>query len=759
LTLVVGAPDFTATITPTFQAANVGGTAQYIITCRTIGSRPYGKPLEPQVSGLPVGVTATLTPPSIDPDKNGSSILTLHTSNFTPPGGYYPYVLINGNGHSHGSYISVGVSSPPTSGDFSGAFYNTAQTAAPGSPAAYTLNVSPTGGFDGTIALTVSGLPDDAVGSFSPSVLQAGGGSSTLTVTVDTGTPSGVYDFTVSASSGSKLIHSTTLTLLVGVQDFTGNIVPLSETVTAGGQAQYNVSLSSLGNSIYGQVNLTVANLPPGVTGSFSPNPTYTFGQSVLNLSTTSATPPGTHTLLVTAIGPTTSHSRTVTLTVVPSLGSIANSGSLNTGRAQQTAVQLTTGKVLVAGGTDPTIYPSQQFASVEIYDPMAAAFSYTGNLTNARSGHTATLLNNGKVLITGGNDNSSPQPVTLSSAELYDPSTGIFTLTGSMSAARAGHTAALLPNGKVLITGGGPQYSSLASAEIYDPATGVFTVTGSMSMPRQGHTATPLNNGKVLIVGGQYYSPSATAEVYDAASGVFTLTGSLANGRQGHTATRLNSGKVLIAGGGSAAAELYDPAVGTFSVTGSMYYPRSSASATLLSNGLVLVAGGTSAICCYAPVAATEVYDPSTGSFIASVPLSTPRYAQTQNLLGNGNVLITGGDVLTGGNSGAVTSAAELFTPATLAPPGLSSITISSSPSSLAVGNSVRLTATGKFSDGSTQTLASAIWTSSNASAATVTNDATNFGAVYAVTPGTATIQACTGTICASTLITVPSP
>src|SRR5215831_17166620 len=140
--------------------------------------------------------------------------------------------------------------------------------------------------------------------------------------------------------------------------------------------------------------------------------------------------------------------------------------------------------------------------------------FTPTGELLTARTGHTATLLPDGKVLITGGTWPGSTFP---SSAELYDPLTGNFTATGNMTTARHRNTATLLPDGKVLIAGGtfqptpGLPSISLASAELYDPATGAFSATGSMAMPDFGPVAILLNDGKVLIA----HSRSVAAELY----------------------------------------------------------------------------------------------------------------------------------------------------------------------------------------------------------------------------------------------------
>jgi hypothetical protein len=169
----------------------------------------------------------------------------------------------------------------------------------------------------------------------------------------------------------------------------------------------------------------------------------------------------------------------------------------------------------------------------------------------------------NGKVLIVSGYGNSG----VWASAELYDPATGLFTTTGSLTTARYEATASVLPGGKVLIAGGRNNSGVLASAELYDPATGLFTNTGSLSTARSYAAASVLSNGKVLIAGGDTFSSGwlASAELYDPATGLFTTTGSLSTARTAETASVLPNGKVLIAGGYGpsgfvASAELYTP-------------------------------------------------------------------------------------------------------------------------------------------------------------------------------------------------------
>ncbi|MGP8269938.1 MAG: Kelch repeat-containing protein [Terracidiphilus sp.] len=277
--------------------------------------------------------------------------------------------------------------------------------------------------------------------------------------------------------------------------------------------------------------------------------------------------------------------------------------GESGAGIFGHTATLLPNGKVLLAGGFVNSVWdygPSASDNGAELYDSATGVLSGTGDMTANRGDHTATLLANGKVLIAGGADQDQ-NGTGLARAELYDPGTGTFTQTGSMVVGRFLHTATQLQNGKVLIVGGALTSASdpVATAEVYDPATGIFTVTGEMTTARERHTATLLADGRVLIVGGATSGgtgdSTATAEVYDPSTGMFSVTGSMVEARTFHTATLLPSGKVLVAGGGdeNSTAEVYDPATGSFSIAGGMEIGRSGHTATLLPNGSVLVAGG----------------------------------------------------------------------------------------------------------------------------------------------------------------------
>jgi len=292
--------------------------------------------------------------------------------------------------------------------------------------------------------------------------------------------------------------------------------------------------------------------------------------------------------------------------------------------------------------------------------------------MTTPRANAAAIRLHDGRVLICGGTATGQVGGI-LASAELYDPAARTFAATGSMTVPRAGQTITMLRDGRVLLTGGVKNVgfrSELASAEIYDPASGTFSATGSMSVPREGHTATLLRDGRVLVVGGSDNGTHTldTAEVYDPSIGAFSRAGHLNQPRVAHVAALLGTGKVLIAGGGRGGmpggyisydtAELYNPSTRTFSpMLARMHYDRVGAAAVRLNDGRVLIVGGKSGkvmvgmrtLAGMAPLNTAEIYDPEAGVFVATGNMSAPHYLATATILNNGNVLVVGGYTIQG--------------------------------------------------------------------------------------------------------------
>ena len=356
-------------------------------------------------------------------------------------------------------------------------------------------------------------------------------------------------------------------------------------------------------------------------------------------------------------------------------------------------AVTLNDGKVLIVGGVDTAT--GHVLASSELYDPTTGTFSSTGSMSTPRVRHALVTLGNQKVLAVGGVDDTS---TVLSSAEVYDPASGTWSVTGRMSVARTSLGAVTLADGHALVFGGGNQSSlasfdkntgvqnsyagnGLASAEIYNPTTGTFALTGSMTVIRgfvAPYCGSLLLDGNVLVVGG-----AATADVYHAmaadggadggpdggaAAGTFVSVGAPPSGVAGNNlVVTLNGGKALVLSllgitasnlttAGTAA--LFDPSSNTFSTAPKD--PVAASAGILLPNGDVFTAGGEAS---GSPSAQTSVYRAASATWQLSEIMGVVRHAPALANLPNGKVLVMGGCHTTAcGNS--VLATAEICTP-----------------------------------------------------------------------------------------------
>lgn len=290
-----------------------------------------------------------------------------------------------------------------------------------------------------------------------------------------------------------------------------------------------------------------------------------------------------------------------------------------------------------------------------------SGVWSAAANLMTGREEHTATLLQNGTVLVVGGTDGRGK---ALANAELYNPKTNRWMSAGTMATTRLDHTATLLSNGKVLVVGGldaSFPSSTLASTELYDPNTNTWSAAAPMSISRARHTATGLPDGRVLVVGGQSFTlrdgglfpnQSLGAEVYDPVTNHWSATAPMLRDRVGQSATLLRDGRVLVAGGGdgftpSSSAEIYDPNKDRWSAAASMTTNREGHTATLLPSGNVLVTGGVApdpqTLVIVAPSSA-EVYDPLANRWSTIASMAEARDEYTATLLSNGRLLVVGG-------------------------------------------------------------------------------------------------------------------
>jgi hypothetical protein len=349
---------------------------------------------------------------------------------------------------------------------------------------------------------------------------------------------------------------------------------------------------------------------------------------------------------------------------------------SLSAVRGSTTAVRLTDGRVLVAGGGIGSV----PLAGTEVFNPATKTWSSAGDMHQARRGNETVLLRDGRVLTAGGVAGST----VLSSVEIWNPAANTWSTAAPLNTARFNEILVTLPDGRVLAAGGidASSAATLASAEIYDPNANTWTVLPQgLLQSRSDAGAVLVGGGRVLIAGGysqqrgQSPNPLNEVEVFDPAASVFARGPSMTEARADLTLTALNNGQVLAAGGYSmtstlASAELYDPASSNWNEITGMHQQRERASASVLPDGSVLVAGGESADVrdgvtgTRTSLATAEVYKPGTKQWLATPAMHCPRSAQAQVTLTSGEAIVVGGDAAFPGQPPTPQSCAEIFAP-----------------------------------------------------------------------------------------------
>lgn len=319
--------------------------------------------------------------------------------------------------------------------------------------------------------------------------------------------------------------------------------------------------------------------------------------------------------------------------------------------RFLHTATLLADGRVILTGGIESFGHGGSQ-ASALLYDASAnQPWSRPADMSKPRHGQIATLLPSGQVLVAAGNGNG----YYLSSSELFDPLAATWVSASDVpSYAGENSGVSVLPSGTVVMTGGKSYTGSLATTYLYDPVLAGWSLAGALGTARYGHSSNILGDGRVLVAGGSNFQTFeggvlGSTEVFEPITGQWSSGASLATPREWHTATSLRDGSVLVAGGDTggavlASTERYDPLQGIWSAAPNMLEARTYHSATLLPDGTILVVGGMGGS--GTVLGSAERYDPATRTWTRAGVLMAPRDSQTATLLPNGKVLIAGGDL-----------------------------------------------------------------------------------------------------------------
>ncbi len=351
-----------------------------------------------------------------------------------------------------------------------------------------------------------------------------------------------------------------------------------------------------------------------------------------------------------------------------PNTNTFGDAAPISSARARHTATLLNNGQVLVTGGRYYLINATAYHNTSYFYDPSANSWTAAAALPNARADHSASLLPNGRLLISGGTNGSA-----LADCQLYDPNSNAWAQADALNQSRYRHTALLLPSGSLLALGGYDGANARASVERFDPANGRRDAGDTLEFLSTPSTATVLPNGRVLVTGIKTNATvRAFTELYDPQFDVWSVHASLNSARENNTATLLPDGRVLVAGGDNGSStllstEIYDPVQETWSPAASMPYHRSDHTATLLADGRVLVVSGFSRHTVDKPgVDSAEIYHPRSNTWSFAGSPAQPRLRHKALLLPDGRVMIAGGQFRSSPTGFQRTASVEFYDPAT---------------------------------------------------------------------------------------------
>lgn len=367
-------------------------------------------------------------------------------------------------------------------------------------------------------------------------------------------------------------------------------------------------------------------------------------------------------------------------------VGTWSMTGPMEAARFYNSSSLLPDGSFLVAGGATPPYFMAS--ITAEILDPQTRVWTSTeGSMSTSRISHQQSTLQDGTILITAGRSQISPfipGAAVLDSAEIYDPATDMFISAGTLNIPRRSHRDILLDDGRVLITGGtsaitGDQTSiSLASAEIYDPETSTFSLLPDMNVARQSHHLVKLLDGRVLVIGGGegpgLANPTPTMEIFDPDTDTFTPAASMNNARLTCAVSLLADGKVLLAFSWDGldvtnAAEIYDPETDTVTpVSGTLpvHGKVDNLAVRLYDDTVICPTGGNEYI---QVLPDTSVYRPNKDDFILAGSVQFPRTTgyNTGALLPDGRIITAGGIGLTSAGAPRFYPIGEIYTPSDL--------------------------------------------------------------------------------------------